>query len=262
MANLGIEINVAKTKAIKFRRAGRLAVSDELRLSSVPIEYVPCFTYLGLTLTPSGRAFSEHINNRIRKTMVACAAIHKPSLLSLQTALALFNLKLAPMASYCIPLIWDKLSIEELGRLDRVKPAFLKRVLGLHTTCQNRLVYLLADTPLFIEDLQRQFALPRTAAFDTFLQQWETKMAEVRPEFFTTGAMRDSAWKGVNRTNRHIVTRFAVHGFHHLLCSTRGFHLPDDTCVCRKCNSQCDIYHGQVCPEIESITTLSRVPLS
>ena len=94
----------------------------------------------------------------------------------------------------------------QLGKLDRVKPALLKRVLGLHTSCCKRLVYLLADTHLFVESSE-------TAAYREFIQQWEEKMAEANPDFFSSGAMTNDVWKGLNRSNRLVVVRYAVQGF-------------------------------------------------
>ena len=127
-----------------------------------------------------------------------------------------------------------------MERLDKVKPAFLKRALGLHVSCRNRLVYLLADTPLFVEDLKTRFNLPATTAYDEFIKNWEIKMASIDPEFFMVGAMKDDhTWKKVARTNRHTITRFTVHGFHHVLCSTTGYHEPQPSCICSRCGEHC-----------------------
>ena len=164
---------------------------------------------------------------------------------------------MAPVAAYGIQVIWEHLSSVQLEKLDRVKPAFLKRALGLHCSALNRLVYLLCDTPLFVEDLKRRFNLPNTPAYSEFILLWHRKMAEIDPDFYNTGAMTNDAWKGVNRTNRHIVTRFAIHGFHHNLCRTIGFHTPCDTCVCTKCAGVCLKYHAASCPAVRSLGSIS-----
>lgn len=152
----------------------------------------------------------------------------------------------------------ENLSTAQLGRLDRVKPAFLKKVMGLHASCHNRHVYLLAATPLFVEDLQRQFDLPKTPAYTDFIQQWEDRMAEIDPAFFSTGAMNDETWKGPHRTNRHVIVRYAVHGFHHVLCANQSYHEPNENCVCVRCEGQCGRYHAGTCPRTDSLNSLTQ----
>ena len=255
----GLTINLGKTEAMKFRRGGRLAATDSFHIGGSAIRYVNSFKYLGVVLPTNGRSFNEHIIDRTRRALVASVDIRTPARLSLQTALRLFTMKIAPVAAYGIQAVWAHLSKAQLEMIDRVKPAFLKRCLGLHSSALNRLVYLLCGTPLFIEDLRDQFQLPATAAYSEFISMWETKMAEIDPEFYNTGAMTNDAWKGVNRINRHVVVRYAIHGFHHSLCRTEGFHLPNDICQCKKCGGgACTKYHdASVCPAVTSLNSLS-----
>ena len=254
----GLKINMDKTEFMKFRRGGRLAASDTLHIGGTTLRCVKTFRYLGVTLPTNGRSFTEHINDKVRRALVASVGIRTPSRMSLRTALALFEIKVAPAASYGIQVTWEHLSSAQLEKLDRIKPAFLKRALGLHCSALNRLVYLLCDTPLFIEDLKRRYNLPTTRAYLEFINSWHMKMAEIDPDFFNTGAMTNDTWKGVNRTNRHTVVRFAVHGFHHALCRTTGFHAPCDTCVCTKCGGRASKrYHASSCPAVTSLRSLS-----
>jgi len=246
-----------KTEAMKFRRGGRLAASDTLHVNRTSVKFVNSFKYLGVILPTNGRAFLEHITDRVRRALVASVGIRTPSKLSLRTALILFDIKVAPVASYGIEIIWDHLSSALLEKLDRIKPAFLKRALGLHRSSLNRYVYLLSDTSLFVEDLKRRFKLATTPAYLEFVSLWERKMAEINPDFYCTGAMTSEAWKGANRTNRHVVTRFAVHGFHHVLCATVGFHEPTDVCTCSRCGENCHKYHAAVCAGVFSLGSLS-----
>ena len=255
---VGLTINMDKTEAMKFRRGGRFAESDPLHIGGTPLKYVNSFKYLGVTMPTNGRSFTEHITDRTRRALVASVGIKTPSRLSMRTALNLFEIKVAPVASYGIEVIWEFLSATQLEQLDRVKPAFLKRAMGLHCTARNRLVYLLGDTPLFVEDLRRRFSLPVTPAFSEFISVWERKMAEVDPEFYNTGAMINDTWKGTNRLNRHTVTRFAIHGFHHVLCNTTGYHSPDDTCVCVRCGEFCARYHAAECRSVASLNSLQE----
>ena len=258
--SLGLEINLAKTEAMKFRRGGRLAATDSIHLGGSEVRFVNHFTYLGVTIPSNGVSFGQHIDERSRKAMIASVGIEHPQKLSLNTALALFDLKISPTACYGIPLIWDSLTVNQLERLDRVKPSFLKRALGLHISSPNRKVYLLCSTPLFVEQLVQRFQLSKTVAYRKFIERYEEKMAELEPEFFTTRAMTNDTWKGVNRTNRHAVTRFAIHGYHHMLCQVQGHHAPDDRCVCMRCGEGCSLYHGMNCAGVVSLNVLANAP--
>ena len=98
------------------------------------------FTYLGITLTTSGVSFAQHVEARAAKALAAASMIEAPQKLSLKTALKLFDIKVAPTAAYGVRLIWKHLHRGDLETLDRVKAAFLKRVLGLHSNTKNRIV--------------------------------------------------------------------------------------------------------------------------
>jgi hypothetical protein len=254
---VGLEINTQKTEAMKFRHGGRIAENDVLRLDGQNLGYVNKCTYLGITVTPSGQSFAAHIEQRTRKAIIASTELRSPQSLSVKTALALFDMKIAPIAWYGIQLLWGKLGLANLEALDRVKPAYLKRVLRLHTSTRNRYTYLLCETPLFVEQIRKQFALPETPAYLDFITQYENKMAEVDPTFYTTGAMINTNWKGTGRKNRHIMTRFAIHGFHHLICQTNTYHEPCNTCICKYCDNLCTKYHGNECNIVASITRLA-----
>ena len=69
----------------------------------------------------------------------------------------------------------------QLQRLDRVKLTYIKRVLGLHTSTKNRLVYPLSDTPLFVEEIRERFSLTRTESYTQFIAQREQLIAEIDP---------------------------------------------------------------------------------
>lgn len=256
---LGLVINVKKTEAMKFRRGGRLAAKDTFHLQGSEIKFVSNFTYLGISLGVTGFAFRRHIEERTRKAMVAASIIKNPQKLSMRVANRLFDIKVAPSATYGAPLIWGHLSCNDFMTLEKCKAAFLKRVMGLHVSTRNRLVYLLADTPLLVEDLQRTFKLPPTTAFKEFIKEWESKMAEIDPDFLTSTAMTSSDWRSCNYPTRHLITRLAVHGFHHAVCSTESFHEPGEDCRCKHCDQPCARYHVGVCGQAPPISKLGRV---
>jgi hypothetical protein len=48
-----------------------------------------------------------------------------------------------------------------------------------------------------------------------------------KEEFYATEAMINHKWMEARYKLRHVATRMAVHGFHHMLCNVRKFHTPD-----------------------------------
>ena len=88
------------------------------------------------------------------------ASIQKPRMLSVKTALQLYNLKIAPAAAYAITLVWKHLSTANLETLNRAKEAYLERFLGLHATAKDRMAYLLAGTPSPLEICRNSSTCP------------------------------------------------------------------------------------------------------
>lgn len=255
---VGLVINESKTEAMKFRRGGKLARTDGIRLNNCEVKYVSHFTYLGITFTTTGSSFAKHVRDRVRKALLASASIEDPYKLSVDTALKLFSLKLAPTAAFGIRVVWERLTCRDLRELDRAKPAFLKRVLGVHGGTKNRLVYLLVEANTFIEDLVQTYGLRHTPAYDEFLRAHREKIDEVDPAFFETPAMKDTAWREPNRANRHIIVKFSLHGYHHAVCVMEHYHEPEETCTCRFCGKLCGRYHAADCTSFRSLKQLNR----
>lgn len=187
---------------------------------------------------------------------MAMRSIAKPHSLSVQTALRLFDIKIAPVATYGIEVIWQHLTAKNLRALDGLKARYIKKVLSLHLSTKNRHVYLITGSTTLVEDLMKQRGLPETDAYRQSIQEWERKFSEVDESFYRTDAMTQSGWKEPGRTGRHIVTRYAVHGFHHILCTSRGHHEPADDCICRRCKAHCHRYHAGECSEVKSLSEL------
>lgn len=76
------------------------------RVARFAPEYVTHFCSLGLTLSGFDICYTE----RARKRLVGRTAIEKPSLLFLNTATRVFGIKLRPMGSCGLELIWKELS--------------------------------------------------------------------------------------------------------------------------------------------------------
>jgi hypothetical protein len=120
---------------------------------------------------------------------------------------------------------------------------------GVAKNTRNRLMYLLTGESMMLERQVKLFGLRRTEAYESFLDVWEEKFAEIDPEFLDTEAMKDERWKRPMYNRRHAVCREAVHGFHHKFCRVEAFHEVTENCVCRFCGLNCGQYHVTKCTE-------------
>ncbi|CAB3374427.1 Hypothetical predicted protein [Cloeon dipterum] len=245
-----LELNFDKCKIMKFRNKGRgrLAKSDTLIVKNEPIEFVSEFTYLGVVFQSSGISFSKHIAKKVRAAILATAALQSLPKSSLSTALKIFDLAVAPIASYGIQVIWPYLTLHDLNKLETVKSRFLKKALCLSKFMKSRLAYELADSEFFMEKLASQFSLPESPTFDKFIDNQLFKISEIDPAFYGAPAMVEQSWKNVCYTMRHALTRHACHGFHFLLCKRKIYHTSaTKECVCKLCDKEIDFYHFLSC---------------
>jgi hypothetical protein len=72
-------------------------------------------------------------------------------------------------------------------------------------------------------------------------------MDSIEESFYITDAMDNMKWTQEEYDLRHVMTRFAIHGFHHCICSSKTFHQANQECICVLCSEQCDIYHVMEC---------------
>ena len=68
------DINIGKTKIMKFRRGGHLPKSDVITCNSNPIEFVSKFTYLGVVFQTKGK-LTGHFDHLRNKGIAACAKV-------------------------------------------------------------------------------------------------------------------------------------------------------------------------------------------
>jgi hypothetical protein len=258
-AEKGLEINWDKTKVMKFRRAGRLAAADVLVVDGVSVPFVSSFVYLGVTFTVTASTFSRHVQDRRDKAIAAIRLLPSLRPLSLAAALGLFTCKIAPMASYGVPLCWSLLKISDFRAIDSVLMCFLRRVLGVSKFARSRLIRLLTGAQLTTTALTMTFGLPVTPQFQAYLDELQAKRAGVDPDFFATPAMTDQGWASPLSSVRSTLCRHAIHGFHHLFCQIQAYHEPNPECLCRHCGTQCQKYHFQFCiqPPASSILGLA-----
>ena len=183
--------------------------------------------------------------------MVAAALaindIQHLSKLSLRTAMTLFRVKVQPVISYGLHLIWEHLSASNLQCIEKIKATYLKRVLCLSKYTRSRLVYEMCRELSLLEEFRLNLLLPSTSAYEEAIRIHEGKKAEIWSDFYATDATTGKEWAEANYELRHLVTRYAAHGFHHKLCRTKHFHQPTEDCVCSLCEKQCERYHAEKC---------------
>ncbi|PSN31745.1 hypothetical protein C0J52_24471 [Blattella germanica] len=111
------------------------------------------------------------------------------------------------------------------------------------------------ERAILIEDIRLRQCLPSTDAYQELLRERTEKRHQVGEEFYGTGAMIDRNWSLPNQPLRHVVTRLAVHGYHHKVCETTSYHKVNDKCVCKQCKKFYGQYHITKSAEItKSIT--------
>jgi hypothetical protein len=250
ITELKLSINASKTKVMKFRKGGRLCKSDTVTCNGENLDFVSSFKYLGVIFQQSGKTFSLHIKDRAKSAIAAIYTISGLNLLSLETIIKLFHIKISPIASYGIEITWPYLKISDLQTLETIKTTYLKRALSLSKYTKNRFIYKMVNTGLFVTELKIKYNLPNTLHYDEFLIQCQTKADNIDPEFYNTPALLNPIWKKSNNKQRHLFTRFAVHGFHHTICQIQNYHEYDlNKCKCKLCGEKMtNIYHFKICP--------------
>lgn len=250
-----LTLNERKTVKMTFRRGGRIAAKDCIMYKNNPLQNVPHFKYLGITLQSRGDIYDLHIKERTLAARTTTNSITNLNKLSLSTATTLFRLKVAPVITYGLEIIWENLKRKNLEDIEKVKANFLKKTLSVSKYTPSRLTYVLANEQFFIEELRHDLLLPYTEAYEELLLELNKKKQEIWPDFFSTDAMIYREWTQARYDLRHTMTRFAVHGFHHRICQTEKYHEPDEKCKCKLCGSNCDRYHLMWCKQRENSLT-------
>ena len=241
------KINSKKTVQMVFKKGGRAAASDNLTLGEEPIQMVNKFRYLGITLQPTTKSFSAHVQERTAAAIRAMCSIKGITSLKLGTAMKLFATVITPIVTYGIELIWEKLSSSDLERIEKVKPRFIKKALGVSKYTPNRMAYALARETFFLEDLRLKILLTATEPYKKVIEKKKQREKEIDEEFYASDAMVNREWTGSNQPQRHRIIGLATHGYHHKMCKNTKFHQPSDSCECKICDQKCERYHYKQC---------------
>ena len=144
-------VNVAKTKVVVFRRGGRLSQHDVFFYGDVILEVVATFSYLGVTLSSSGK-FSCTQQNLADRGLRALYALRKEvhSLVNpdLDTLVMLFDRLVTPVLLYACE-VWG---FHNAPAVERVHLKFCKWILSLKkSTCSDMVYGELGRHPLVVE---------------------------------------------------------------------------------------------------------------
>ena len=258
----GLRINPAKTKVLKIRKGGPLASTDRITWKGQSLEFVSSAKYLGIRLQTSGTCFTDHVEEVCCKTLaIMYGETGDPYNLSVDTALKLFYVKAMPKLSYGMKRLWVHLTEGNLEEYERCFCAYLKRVFRLAKNSQNRYVYVIAglDTP-FVEVMRVSLRAETTPATEVFMKKWRKKYEEAKGILEGDPILeRRSQWSAPRYPSRHLFARYLVHGYHHQICITEGFHDPSDVCVCRYCGENCPRYHAILCEQGPGLKQLGEL---
>ena len=98
---------------------GRCTATETITCEGVALTAVSRFKYLGTTFQPTGTTFILHMKDRLAAAALAINDIQHLSKLSLQTAMALFTVKVQPGISYGLHHIWEHLSTSNLQCIEK-----------------------------------------------------------------------------------------------------------------------------------------------
>ena len=256
----GMEVNIDKTKIVKFRRGGKLKNTDRFYFGNDIVEIVNEYEYLGFLVT-SYWSFSAHITKKKTKCQIASYAVKKLSGLSLKNALKYFDIMIKPIVEYGVHCFWEDLTASQMMELDKVKTTFLKRVLCLPMCTLNRMVIVMCNCPTLCENLVAK-GLPRIEEYLKYIELLEYKYSNIDLDFYNSPALCQEDWKRSLNKNRHLVCRASTHGFHHKICDFRlqKGHSRCENCICRLCGDSCShLLHVLSCPAIPDLSMVDSL---
>ena len=245
-----LEVNLGKTKVLKFRNGGKC---DEVFFyNGKKIEVCNSYEYLGITVQTTWR-FTKHLRKKRAKAIAASHYIRNLQLLSIKGATKYFSIMIEPIITYGIEAFWTDLSVMQLELIDGVWFDFFKKVLGVHRSTRNRKIVLLLELPTLVESLVKRGKVPITEAYLEYISRLEWKVASIETEFFSTPAMTQVKWKNGNCEKRHLVCRLASHGFHHKICFDDKCNNRCINCKCKFCFKSCEsLNHAIECSVLKN----------
>ena len=137
---LGLEINLQKTKIMVYRLGGYLGKNERFFLNSKEISVVNAYKYLGLTLTTKLSfeiALAEIVGKAKYKMVQIMKTMFSLGYLDPEIYFQLFDQTVRPMLTYSCE-VWG---LEAQSALEKVHTMACKKLLGVKKKTPNCLVY-------------------------------------------------------------------------------------------------------------------------
>ena len=149
--NLGLEVNLEKTKVMVFRKGGYLGQAEKWHFGREQIEVVNSYKYLGFTFTTKlsvDTALAEFAGRAKKKIVIIFRTLYKLGQIDVKTFFQLFDVQIKPMLLYAAE-IWGSTQYEII---EKTHMFACKKLLGVSARTPNTFIYAeLNRYPLFID---------------------------------------------------------------------------------------------------------------
>ena len=157
MSEWRIAINVSKSTAIIFARAGRRFIQPRpVTLLGEQIEWVDTTRYLGVTLD-KGLTWSPHIDQVRKKTAQRMGMLgpllNSKSDLSIRNGVLLYKQLIRPMMDYACPA-WRSAARSHVRRLQVLQSKCLRLATGAPWYVSNRQIHEDLGVPFFADHIR------------------------------------------------------------------------------------------------------------
>ena len=154
-ANLGLVVNLDKTKVMVFRKGGFLGRAEKWYYGREQIEVVNSYKYLGFTFTTKlsiDIALAEFAGRAKKKIVIIFKTLYKLGQIDVKTFFQLFDVQVRPMLLYAAE-IWGATKYEVI---EKTHMFACKKLLGVSARTPNTFIYAeLNRYPLFIDSQVR-----------------------------------------------------------------------------------------------------------
>ena len=116
------------------------------------------------------------------------------------------------------------INVTRLEQHSYIKITVLRGRNATYFQCRINMQVLILYFYFLIEDLRTQILLQYTTAYDELLRELQGKRDSIEERFYITDAMVNREQTQEEYELRHIMARFAIHGFHHHICPRKTFH--------------------------------------
>ena len=144
-----LKINADKTKVLIFGTQKRVKKVGQIQLNidNKPIQQVPSYKYLGMTLD-SSLSYKQHLATTVRTVSHKIYLLTRVrKFMSNTSALLVYKTMILPFFDYA-DVVYHNANAKELDKLQRLQNRALKLCLGFHRREDTELVHRTAKVPL------------------------------------------------------------------------------------------------------------------